>query len=148
MARISIELPDRYTFHTDIPLLLMHINLGGHLDNALLLTLVAEARQRYFASLGYTSTNLDGVLTYVGDMCVVYCSEARYRETMVVSMAFREFNKYGFDIVWRVSDKTTDREVARGKTGIVCVDPEEKKVALIPAGLKQRLTESQHLGTA
>jgi 4-hydroxybenzoyl-CoA thioesterase len=41
MARIQIDLPDRFDFSTDITLYLSHINYGNHLDNAMLLTVVS-----------------------------------------------------------------------------------------------------------
>ena len=52
MARIRIELPDRFAFSTDIPLLMSHINYGNHLDNAQLLGIVSEARVRFLKSMG------------------------------------------------------------------------------------------------
>lgn len=57
MARIHIRLPSQFVFSTDITLYQSHLNYGGHLDNALLLTVVAEARVRFFKSLGYTGQN-------------------------------------------------------------------------------------------
>jgi 4-hydroxybenzoyl-CoA thioesterase len=51
MARIQIDLPEQFPFSTEIALYLSHLIYTGHLDNALLLTLVSEARARYFESL-------------------------------------------------------------------------------------------------
>ena len=61
MARIRIELPDRFAFSTAIPLLISHINYGNHLDNAQLLGVVSEARLRFLKSLGYTELDVEGV---------------------------------------------------------------------------------------
>ena len=49
MARLQFELPTQFIFSTDIPIYISHVNQGGHLDNAQLLTLVSEARVRFFA---------------------------------------------------------------------------------------------------
>ena len=38
-----------------------------------------------------------------------------------------------------MTEKTSQREVARGKVGVVFVDPEHKRVALLPQALRQRL---------
>ena len=54
MPRIVIQLPPRFAFTTEIPVYVGHINYGGHLDNAAMLSLVSEARIRFLASLGYT----------------------------------------------------------------------------------------------
>ena len=53
MARVTLELPERFGFSTEVQVYLSLVNYGGHLDNALLLTLVSEARVRFFQSLGY-----------------------------------------------------------------------------------------------
>src|SRR5512133_2024778 len=72
MARIQIRLPSQFAFSTDIALYQSHINYGGHLDNALLLTLVSEARVRFFKSLGYTELNVEGVGILVADAALQY----------------------------------------------------------------------------
>ncbi|HET7775108.1 MAG TPA: thioesterase family protein [Azospira sp.] len=132
MARIQIDLPEQFRFSTEIPLYIGHINYGGHLDNALLLTLVSEARVRFFKSLGYTELDVEGVGIVVADAAVQYKAEAFHGETMVLEMAPMEFNKYGCDLVWRMSDRDSGREVARGKTGILFFDYGPRKVARVP----------------
>jgi hypothetical protein len=57
-----------------------------------------------------------------------------------------DFNKYGFDIVFRLQDKATGREVARGKTGVVFVGPSPeggKKVSGVPAAFMARIHARQ-----
>ena len=132
MARVVIELPERFIFSTAIPLYIGHINFGGHLDNALLLTVVSEARVRFFKSLGYTELNVEGVGIVVADAAVEYKAEAFHGEVMVVEMTPADFNKYGCDLVWRMSDQASGREVARGKTGIVFFDYALRKVTTVP----------------
>lgn len=139
MARIKIELPERFIFSTELPIYINHINFGGHLDNALLLTLVSEARARFFQSLGYTELDVEGGGIIAADAAVQYKSEAFHGETMVLEMAADDFNKYGCDLVWRMSDKATGREVARGKTGIVFFDYEQRKVRSVPEAFKAKV---------
>jgi len=140
MARTIIDLPGEFVFQTEIPLMLMHMNMGGHLDNALLLSLVSEARPKYWAAQGYADLSvIDGVKIFVGDVSVMYIAEAKCPSIMVVKMAFGDFSKYGFDILWQMSDLATGVEVARGKNGMGCINPETRKVALLPEPLKKRL---------
>ena len=40
MARVVFELPAQFTFSTELPIYISHINHGQHLDNAQLLALV------------------------------------------------------------------------------------------------------------
>lgn len=147
MARLQFELPTQFIFSTDIPIYISHVNQGGHLDNAQLLTLVSEARVRFFRWLGYPGEiGIEGLTLVVGDMMAQYKSEAFYGETMQVDMVPDDFNKYGFDLVFRLQDKASGREVARGKTGVVFVGdaPDgSKKVSPLPEAFLARLRARQ-----
>lgn len=137
--RVTIDLPDEFSFSTEIPVLGLHLSPANHLDNALLLSLISEARGRFLKSLGYTEWDMEGVAAIVANACVAYRSEAFQGETMIVDSACRDFHNKGFDIVWRIRDRDTDREVARGKTGVICFDANARKAVEIPEKLRQRL---------
>jgi len=139
MPRIQIDLPDQFPFSTEITLYLSHMNYAGHLDNALLLTLVSEARARFFKSFGYTELDVEGLGIVVSDAAVQYKSEAFHGEIMVVSMAADSFNKRGCDLLWQMTDSASGREVARGKTGIVFFDYGARKVATLPEAFMRRV---------
>ena len=130
MPRIKIDLPEHFSFGTEIPIYIGHINYGHHLDNAALLSLVSEARVRFFKSLGYTELDVEGVGIVVVDAAVQYRSEAFHGEVLHFDMACADFNKYGCDLVWRIA--VGDREVARGKTGILFLDYSVKKPVRVP----------------
>lgn len=132
MPRIKIDLPERFIFSTDIPIYIGHINYGHHLDNSQMLSLVSEARVRFFKSLGYSELDVEGVGIIVADVAAQYRAEAFHGETMVVEMTPDDFNKYGCDLVWRLSDKAGGREIARGKHGIVFFDYAERKATAVP----------------
>jgi len=46
MARIKIEIPDKFIYKTEIPIRITDINYGGHLGNDSLLSIIHEARVR------------------------------------------------------------------------------------------------------
>lgn len=142
MARIKIDLPEQFGFTTELPIYLSHINYGNHLDNALLLTLVSEARSRFFQSLGYRELDVEGLGIVVSDAAVQYRSEAHHGEIMRVAMQAMDFNKYGFDLVWQMSEADSGREVARGKTGIVFFDYTAKQIASVPFTFARRVGSS------
>ena len=138
MPRIQFQLPEQFVFSTDIQIYISHVNQGGHLDNAQLLTLVSEARVRFFKSLGYTEGNVAGHPIVVGDLVAQYKSEGFHGETMRVSMVPQDYNPYGFDLVYRMECLDTAREVARGKIGIVFIDRATRKVAQVPQALMRK----------
>ncbi len=139
MPRIQFELPAQFPFSTDIQIYISHVNQGGHLDNAQLMTLVSEARLRFFQSLGYREAGVEGRSIVVGDVVAQYKSEAFHGETVVVAMAPQDFNRYGFDLVFRMTDRASGREVARGKTGIVFIDRATRKVTPVPPAFLDKL---------
>jgi len=139
MPRIKIDLPESFIFSTDIPIYIGHINYGHHLDNAQMISLISEARVRFFKSLGYSELDVEGVGIIVADVAAQYRSEAFHGETMLVEMAADDFNKYGCDLVWRMSDKATGREVARGKHGIIFFDYTARKAASVPPAFIEKV---------
>ena len=139
MARIQIELPEQLPFSTEIELTLSHMNYGGHLDNALLLTVVSEARVRFFQSLGYSERYVEGVGIIISDAAVQYRSEAFHGEVMRVCMGAADFSNKGCDLLWRMNERSSQREVARGKTGIVFFDYATRTTAPVPEGFRTKL---------
>ncbi len=139
MARIHIELPEHFIFATEVPLYISHINHGNHLDNALLLTIVSEARARLYASLGYTERDVEGLGMLMADAALQYKSEGFYGDVMVVEMMPTEWHDKGFDLVWRMSNKATGREVARGKSGMLFFDFTLGKVQPVPKAFINRI---------
>jgi acyl-CoA thioester hydrolase len=132
MSRIKLDLPESFVFATDLQLYIGHINYGGHLDNAQLITLVSEARVRFLKSMGYGELDIEGLGIVVADHFIQYKSEGFHGETIRIQMQPQDFNKYGFDLFYRIDCLENPRELARGKQGIVFVNKETKKVAHVP----------------
>ncbi|MBK9440333.1 MAG: thioesterase family protein [Comamonadaceae bacterium] len=141
MTRVQIKLPEQLSFSTHITLYQSHINYGGHLDNALLLTVVSEARVRFFKALGCTELDVGGVGIIVSDAALQYRSEAFQGEVMVVRMGAANFSRKGCDLLWCMNEQSTEREVARGKTGIVFFDYAGHKTVPVPQVFLDRLAQ-------
>lgn len=139
MPRIQYDLPESFVFSTELSIYTSHINWGGHLDNAQLLSLVGEARSRFFLWLDYEERRVEDCSIVIGDALVQYKSEALYGETMLVHLAVTDFNRYGFDMAFQMTDKATGREVARGKQGVVFIGLADKKISPLPEAFRQRL---------
>jgi acyl-CoA thioester hydrolase len=132
MARIQIDLPESFVFRTELPVFIQHINARGHLDNAQVLALASEARLRFFLSLGYRGEDVEGLGIVVADTAVQYKSEAFHGEVLAFELAPAQFNRYGCDLMWRVTEAASGREVARGKNGIVFFDYAARRIAQAP----------------
>lgn len=132
MPRIQFTLPEQFSFSTTVQVYISHVNQGGHLDNAQLLTLVSEARVRFFQSLGYRESDVAGCPIVVGDLVAQYKSEAFHGEVLRVDMQPADFNRYGFDLIFRLHEVSSGREVARGKAGIVFTDRQTRRPHPVP----------------
>ena len=66
MPRIQIDLPDRFAFSTEMSIYISHVNQGGHLDNAQLLSLESEARARFFQAQSNREAEVGCLATVVG----------------------------------------------------------------------------------
>ena len=141
MARIEIHLPETYRFQTEISVRVTDLNYGNHVGNDRILAIMHEARLQYYRSLGFRDElSFEGSVGHVvSDAAVAYKSEAFMGDVLVCSIATRDFSRYGFDMVYLIINKVTGREVARGKTGIVCFDYEKRKVAIVPEVLLKKL---------
>lgn len=141
MPRLQLNLPDQFIFSTQLTVRVSDLNYGGHVGNDSILTLMQEARIRFYHQLGFKSEiSFEGsVGQIISDAAVIYKSESFLGDQLEVKIAVDDFNKYGFDMLYLVSNLTSGKETARGKTGIVCFDYQNRKVASIPAVLLSKL---------
>ncbi len=133
VSRISIDLPQRFLYSVDLSVRIGDINYGGHLGNDAVLTLLQEARLQFLKSLGFTEQNIDGLGIIMVDAAVLYKSESFHGDALRVDVAISDLHEYGCDVVYRVTNRDTGKEVVRAKTGIVFFDYGRRKIARVPA---------------
>jgi acyl-CoA thioesterase FadM len=137
MPRVQLDLPKKFVFFTNIPLRVSDINYGGHLGHDSVLTLTHEARVRFLAKHGFTEMDVYGAGLIISDAIIVYKSEAFWGEVVKIQIGISEFNKYGFDLIYKITEKKTKREIARVKTGMVFFDYKKRTVARVPPKFKK-----------
>lgn len=141
MARIEIQLPKKFIFQTEIVVRVSDLNYGNHVGNDSVLTLMQEARTLFYRSMGFESeVRLEGMIgQIVSDAAIVYKAESFLGDTLKVEIAVGDLNKYGFDLYYKITNNATGKEVAHGKTGIVCFDYSKRKMASVPEKLVEKL---------
>lgn len=132
MARVYLELPEQFPFATEMQVRITDINHANHVGNDQLVSLLQEARVRFLAHYGLKENDLFGPALAITDAMVIYKTEAFQGETLRFEVTVRDFNKYGCDFVYRVSEKTSGREVARAKNGMVFFDYRTRQVQPVP----------------
>lgn len=62
-------------------------------------------------------------------------------QTQNSGQAPTDFNRYGFDLQFRMTEKDTHREVALGKIGIVFITRDDRKVTRIPPAFMAKVNQ-------
>ena len=139
MARIKIELPEKFIYKTEIPIRITDINYGGHLGNDSLLSIIHEARVRFLNHLGYSEANVEGNGIIMIDAGIQYKSEGFYGDELLIEIAVNDFTGIGCDFVYRLTNKNSGKEIALAKTGIVFFNYENKKIVQVPIKFKSKI---------
>ncbi len=142
MARIKIDLSEKFHFSCEIPVRITDINYGGHVGNDALLSIVHEARMQFFRSLSYTEMNFGGAGMIMADVAIEFKSELFYGDIIIVSVTAGDVSKVSFDLIYKMERQISDirKTVALAKTGMICYDYEKKKIVAIPEEARQKLS--------
>ena len=139
MARVKIEVPERFQFTTEIDVRVDDINYGGHLGNDALLSLLQEARVRMLAQHGMSELDVGGAGLIMADAAVVYKSEAFHGDRLRIDVAVVEMTDAGCEFVYVVTNAASDKEVARAKTGMVFFDYARRRIVRVTDKFKDAL---------
>jgi acyl-CoA thioesterase FadM len=140
MARVEITLPERFPFSTEIPIRVTDLNYGGHLGNDSVLSLVHEARVRFLGAHGWTEKDAAGAGIILADAAIVYRAEGFYGMVLRVEVAPDDVRTRSCDLVYRLSDAASGREVARAKTGVVFFDYAARRIVSMPETVRAAFT--------
>lgn len=132
MARLKLDIPDRFEFYTEMAVRITDLNYGKHLGNDALLSMIHEARVRFLRHHGFSEEDVGGVGIIMTDVAILYKAECFYGDTLRIGVGVRDIGKSGCDIVYRIIKKETGEVAALAETGIVFFDYRERKVRKVP----------------
>ncbi|NOX66256.1 MAG: thioesterase [Chlorobi bacterium] len=132
MARIKLELPEKFNFSTFIDIRITDINYGGHLGNDSILGIIHEARIRLLADKGFTEADIGGIGIIMSDAVIRYSSEGFYGDKLRIDVAVDDITNKGCDIYYRLTNDKTGKIIAKAKTNIVFYNYSTKKVERVP----------------
>ena len=139
MARIKVELPEKFSFSTSITIRITDLNYGGHVGNDTILSLIHEGRVQFLKQFGLEELKFAGVGLIMSDVAIEFKSESFHGDEIKVWVTVAEFTKVSFDLYYKL-EKINGEPVAFAKTGMICFDYAKKKVAAIPGGVKEKMT--------
>jgi len=139
MPRLKIDIPDSFQFQTEIPIRISDINYGGHLGNDAVLSVVHEARVQFLAAHGFTESDVGGCGIIMSDAAIVYASEAFYGEILTLEVTAGEAERTSCDLLYRLTDNESGREVARARTRVVFFDYVKKRPVRAPEAFSEAI---------
>ncbi|MDE3125360.1 MAG: thioesterase family protein [Bacteroidota bacterium] len=135
MERIKLQLPDTFSFSTEMKIRITDMNYGGHVGNDRFLALLQEARADYLQSIGYSELDVEGVGLIMRDAAIEFKKELHYGNIIQIDVSIAGVDAMGFDIFYKIFIKEGNDLTlsATAKTGMLCYNYALKKLAPIPA---------------
>lgn len=143
MARIKIDLPSSFSFETKIAVRITDLNYGNHVGNDAILSILHEARVQFLQQYGLKELDFAGVGLIMSDVGIEFKNELFYGDMIIASVTASAFTKLGFDIYYKLEKEVEGKRmpVVFAKTGMICFDYEKKKIAAMPEGVQEKLSE-------
>ena len=132
MARVQIEFTDPPLYEMDTTVRISDVNYGGHLGHDALISILHEARFRFFRHFGMDEAETDGCGLLISDLAVRYVAEAFHGQPLRVEMTSGDIRSRGCDLLYRLTDPESGTIIALARTGVVFLDLEKKRVTTIP----------------
>lgn len=141
MSRIKINIPANNIAAVNIRVRINDINYGNHVGNDAFVSFIHEARLQWLQQNNFTELDIVGTGLIMSDLVFEFKNESFYGEEISITISAGEVSRVSFDLYYQL---TTDRNnetilLARAKTGMVCYNYQQKKVAAIPLELKKML---------
>jgi len=142
MNRIKINLPEAFSFSTNLTIRVTDLNYGGHVGNDTFLSLIQEARQQFLRSHGYEELAIAGVGLIIADASIEFKRELNYGENVKISVTAADFDKLGFDLFYKLEVVNGEEAILAGKakTGMLCYDYVQKKKVSVPEEVVKKLS--------
>jgi acyl-CoA thioesterase FadM len=133
MARLQLNFPeDQFYYSTPLTVRVTDINAANHLGNDSMISMISEARARFLFEFGIAESERDGTGIIVTDLATTYRAEAHARDQLLFEVGVMDFNKYGGDIIFRVSRPHDKKLVAMAKSGFVFYNYKSSEVVAMP----------------
>jgi len=133
MARLQLTFPeDQFYYSTPMSVRVTDINAGNHLGNDSMISMISEARARFLFEFGVAETERDGTGIIVTDLATTYRAEAHARDQLLFEVGVMDFNKYGGDIIFRITRPRDRKLIAMAKSGFVFYNYKTSQVVMMP----------------
>lgn len=136
MARLTLDFSTQtFCYSTHMTVRSTDINASNHLSNDSMISMISEARARFLFDFGIRETaEADGII--VTDLATMYRAESHARDQLLFEVGVMDFNRYGGDIIFRITRPADDTLIALAKSGFVFFDYRNGKVTQMPESFR------------
>lgn len=139
MARLQLDFPeDQFYYSTLLTVRVTDINGANHLGNDSMISMISEARALFLFEYGVPETARDGNGIIVTDLATSYRAEAHARDQLLFEVGVMDFNKYGGDIMFRITRPRDRTLIALAKSGFVFFNYRRSEVVAMDADFPAR----------
>jgi acyl-CoA thioesterase FadM len=105
------------------------------------LSLIHEARQQFLNYFGYSELEFENVSLIMADAAIEFKKELNYGDEVKISVTATTFDKFGFDIFYKLEIINNESLTLAGKakTRMLCYNYENKKLVSVPQNIKSKL---------
>ncbi|GAA3924794.1 thioesterase family protein [Litoribacillus peritrichatus] len=140
MPRLTLDLPETFVFQCTQVVRVTDLNYANHLGNDAMISLLHEARCQFLAHFGFVESDIDGVGLMVTDLATIYKAECFAGDQLTFDVGVTDFNKYGCDVIYRVSKDQGNTLVAQAKNGVVFFDYHRRTLVNVPSVFKNQFS--------
>ena len=99
---------------------------------------------QFLRHYGYSELEFAGTGLIMSDVGIEFRNELFYGDTIIASVAASEFSKVSFDIYYKFEKQEGEKMllIAAAKTGMICYNYNQKKIAPVPVEAKLQLTKN------
>jgi acyl-CoA thioesterase FadM len=146
MARIQLQFPeDQFCYSTHLTVRVTDINAANHLGNDSMISMISEARARFLFENGIDDRVQDGTYIIVTDLVTTYRAEAHARDQLLFDVGVTDVNRYGGDVIFRITRPADGTLIAMAKSGFVFFDYATKKVVPMPDAFAARFPQANRI---
>ncbi|MCB1192155.1 MAG: thioesterase family protein [Leptospiraceae bacterium] len=132
MARIDIELPEKFIYSTSVYIRKNDVTEGIHVAFDTMWNLVREAHHNFLVDVGFTLTDINGTGLVFTNGLIVYQSEVSAGDTLLYEIALDNFTEKSCEYFFKISQKDSKKPVAKVRITILFFDYKTKKACAVP----------------
>lgn len=134
---LSLLKEKSFSFSTEIPVFIQHINYGNHVGHDSLISLLHEARVQFLKNYQLSETSQEEIGLIMTDLSIQYKSEAFYGDILQFDIDFSLSGQVRCNFLYRVKEKSSQKIIALAVTHMAFYDYQRKKLAKTPEAFIQ-----------